>query len=118
MSIVTAKYFDVPRLPPEFERDLAQDDEGGCGHEHWNIGVGNGKKRRFFESGAEWDPVKRVITERARAGMRSYGHAQVVNEMLNGIGIGVSVQEGDRDSLREDGEELELDVELDLEDDE
>ena len=26
MSIVTSKYFDVPRLPPEFERDLAHDD--------------------------------------------------------------------------------------------
>ncbi|TBU44370.1 hypothetical protein BD309DRAFT_958643 [Dichomitus squalens] len=115
MSIVTSKYFDVPRLPPEFERDLTHDDDFGCGHEPWNVSIGNGKKRRFFESGAEWDPVKRVITERARAGVRVYEHAQVVNGIPNGIEVGV--REKDRDSLQEEAEE-ELDVEPDPEDEE
>ena len=86
MSIVTSKYFDVPRLPPEFERDLAHDDDGGCGHKPWNMGVGNGKKRRFFESGVECDPVKRVLTECVRAGVRHYEHVQVVNGFLDGVG--------------------------------
>ena len=75
MSIVTSKYFDVPRLPPEFEREIAlehDDVDDGCGHGHghraWSGsagGGGGGKKRRFFESGAVWDPVKRVVVERA-----------------------------------------------------
>ncbi|KAH9939380.1 histone deacetylase, partial [Epithele typhae] len=64
MSIVTSRYFDVPRPPAELDDD-------GCGHGHGAsiaAGATRGLKRRFFESGAEWDPVARVVTERVRAG--------------------------------------------------
>ena len=67
MSILTSKYFDVPRPPPEFER--AADDGGDdsvCGAPRAP------RKRRFFESGAEWDPVRRVVAERAGAGVRAF----------------------------------------------
>ncbi|RPD67555.1 histone deacetylase [Lentinus tigrinus ALCF2SS1-7] len=74
MSIVTSKYFDVPRLPPEFERDV---DEDPCGV-YANAGA-HGRKRRFFQSVAEWDPVKRHVLERERAG--------VVAGMGMGMGI-------------------------------
>ncbi|KAH9884962.1 histone deacetylase [Cubamyces lactineus] len=87
MSIMTSQYFDVPRLPPDYD----EEDEGGCGHEHeheyagdaWasaREGLPTGKrKRRFFQSIAEWDPVKRVVTERERAGVRQGAEASMVN---------------------------------------
>ena len=132
MSIVTSKYFDVPRLPPEFEREIAleHDEDDGCGHGHghghaWSgSGTASGRKRRFFESGAVWDPVKRVITERVRAGVRGYDHVRVVNGVGGGFEVGVQV--GDRDEDRDgdgDGEmsreetEMELDAEPEVEDD-
>ncbi|KAI1792045.1 hypothetical protein LXA43DRAFT_1074008 [Ganoderma leucocontextum] len=123
MSIVTSKYFDVPRLPPEFEREIAleHDDDDGCGHGHVLSGSASGKKRRFFESGAVWDPVKRVITERVRAGVRVYEHGRVVNGVASGFGVGVRVgdhnRNRDRESSREEAEEMELDLEPEVEDD-
>ncbi|KAI0658699.1 histone deacetylase [Cubamyces menziesii] len=87
MSIVTSQYFDVPRLPPDYE----DEDEGGCGHEHEHEHAGDAcasareglptgkRKRRFFQSIAEWDPVKRVVTERERAGVRQGAEASMVN---------------------------------------
>ncbi|PIL25537.1 hypothetical protein GSI_12400 [Ganoderma sinense ZZ0214-1] len=117
MSIVTSKYFDVPRLPPEFERKLDEDD--GCGHGH---GHGwSGRKRRFFESGAVWDPVKRVIMERARAGVRGYEHGRAVNGVGGGFGFGVKVGDrgGDEDgeTSQDEAEEMEMDGEPEAEDD-
>ncbi|KAI0328208.1 histone deacetylase [Cubamyces sp. BRFM 1775] len=87
MSIMTSQYFDVPRLPPDYD----EEDESGCGHEYsyerrgdeWasaREGLPTGKrKRRFFQSIAEWDPVKRVVTERERAGVRQGAEAVMVN---------------------------------------
>ena len=81
MSILSSRYFDVPRLPPEFERDL---DLGGgaegdpCGHPYGHAHA-HGKKRRFFQSVAEWDPVARIVAERKRAGVSP------------GLGMGIGV---------------------------
>lgn len=131
MSIVTSRYFDVPRLPPEFERELAldHDDDDGCGHGHGHghalSGSAGGKKRRFFDSGAVWDPVKRVVMERARAGVQGYEHGRVANGVVAGgfgVGVGVGVKAGDRDrdqKSRDEAEEMEsvMDVEPEGEDD-
>ena len=118
MSIITSRYFDVPRLPPEFEREIAleHDDDDGCGHGHGHMlsGTASGKKRRFFDSGAVWDPVKRVIVERARAGVQGYEHARVMNGVPSGFGVGVNVgdRDGDQESREEEGEDsMEMDVE-------
>ena len=73
MSILSSRYFDVPRLPPEFERDLdlgGGADEDPCGYPYGHAhGHAHGKKRRFFQSVAEWDPVARIVAERKRAGV-------------------------------------------------
>ncbi|TFK85461.1 histone deacetylase [Polyporus arcularius HHB13444] len=108
MSIVTSKYFDVPRLPPEFERDL---DEDPCGV-HANAG-GHGKKRRFFQSVAEWDPVKRVVLERERAGVRA-GVGMGMGMTMNGFDTRfVRMPVEDTGSEEQDGVELDPDGEED-----
>ncbi|KAI0364607.1 histone deacetylase [Pilatotrama ljubarskyi] len=112
MSILTSQYFDVPALPPDGERE---EDEGGCGHEHdheaWasaRAGLPSGKrKRRFFQSIAEWDPVKRIVTERERAGVR----VGVEPVMVNGGRRRARGRE--KVSEERDEEELDADVEED-----
>ncbi|KAH9854825.1 histone deacetylase [Lenzites betulinus] len=84
MSIITSQYFDVPRAPPDLDDGEADDGDGGCGHEAWasaraGLPAGATRKRRFFQSVAEWDPVKRVVTERERAGVRAGEEAFMVN---------------------------------------
>ncbi|KAI0638690.1 histone deacetylase [Trametes polyzona] len=84
MSILTSQYFDVPRLPPDLADGMDIDEAGGgCGHEHEYARVGLPEsargKRRFFQSVAEWDPVKRVVRERERAGARAGAEAHMAS---------------------------------------
>lgn len=63
MSIMTNRYFDVPRLDEHGEEALPD----LCAGAYAN-GNGNGAKRtgrrRFFQSAARWDPVaERVLVE-------------------------------------------------------
>ncbi|KAI0650965.1 histone deacetylase [Trametes meyenii] len=112
MSIVTSQYFDVPAIPPGHD----EDDDEGCGHEHgheaWTSarsGLPSGKrKRRFFQSIAEWDPVKRVVTERERAGVR----AGEVSYMANG---GRRRVRG-RDKVSEEREDFDVDADIEEDD--
>ena len=112
MSIVTSRFFDVPRLPPEFERELLEDElEDGCGHMHAH-GGGNGRKRRFFQSGAQWDPIKRQILERQRAGVGGMGMGTFeAAQFRMAVPVPVSrarerySEEGDEAEFEPDGEE-------------
>lgn len=105
MSIVTSKYFDVPRLPPEFEREI-EDEQDGCGHggrgSAYGNGTGSGKKRRFFQSVAEWDPVQKVVLERARAGVGPTGRT------FENFRMPVS-EARDQEPYSEDGDGMDVD---------
>ena len=115
MSILTSRYFDVPRPPPMLERD---DDDDPCG---LGISAGTGRrKRRFFESAAQWDPVRRVVAERAGAGVRSGGFAFGVPfsfgggsaeglGIVNGFEADQSWVSMDSDVRGEDDDEVEMD---------
>lgn len=116
MSILTSKYYDVPRPPPEFERDL-DDGDDPCG-----VRSGGARKRRFFASGAEWDPVGRVVMERVRAGVGAgrfgygYGAFGVGAGVVNGYEADPAwVSAADQDMR---GEELDEEVEGDEDEDE
>ncbi|OJT10301.1 Histone deacetylase clr6 [Trametes pubescens] len=133
MSIMTSQYFDVPRLPADYDPN-AMDidaDEDGCGHGHehaaWasaraGLPTGTGK-RRFFQSFAEWDPVKKVLTERERAGARAGTEGNMVNggkPRARG-GARARTRGGARARARERAREEEMDeveADGDVEDDE
>ncbi|KAI0737848.1 histone deacetylase RPD3 [Daedaleopsis nitida] len=106
MSILTSKYFDVPRLPPEFEREIEMDElEDGCGHGHGHGHAGKALKRRFFQSVAEWDPVSRHVLERQRAGV-GVGMAESLRELQGRYLI------TPREQASEDGDVMEVDQDV------
>ena len=112
MSILTSKYYDVPR-PDEHGEEALPD---LCAGTHAD-GARRGGRRRFFQSAARWDPVaEKVLVEwdavrsprvGVAAAMASPGRDWLAR---NGYGYGGGGEEGEQQEEAID-EEMEVDEE-------
>lgn len=100
MSIVTGKYFDVPRLE---ESGHGYYDYGQGNDVQW--GKGQGTKRRFFQSAARWDPyLEKVLVEHEMIAMP---RVSVAGMMAMGGRSGNVAPPDDDEMDVDDGEEEE-----------
>lgn len=113
MSIVTNRYFDVPRLGENGEESLPDLCAGAYANGNGN-GTKHSGRRRFFESAARWDPVvEKVLAEWDSVRSPRMGVAAVMASQgrdwpaRNGYGrdVGEEQEEGADEEMEVDDEE-------------